>query len=107
VTTDVNEGNNNNNGGDLDCSDFNSQEEAQNELEDDPDDPNNLDADKDGIRDTYLGAVAKYGRHAHVLLAPAPWWASDTGQVARLQVDKEQGLKESYFVATPLATGGE
>jgi hypothetical protein len=34
--------------GDLDCSDFGSQEEAQNELEDNPSDPNNLDADNDG-----------------------------------------------------------
>ncbi len=34
--------------GDLDCSDFDSQEEAQNELEDNPGDPNNLDADNDG-----------------------------------------------------------
>ena len=33
--------------GDLDCADFDSQEEAQNELEDDPSDPNNLDADDD------------------------------------------------------------
>jgi hypothetical protein len=34
--------------GDLDCADFDSQEEAQNELEDDPSDPNNLDEDNDG-----------------------------------------------------------
>jgi hypothetical protein len=34
--------------GDLDCSDFDSQEEAQDEFEDDPSDPNNLDADDDG-----------------------------------------------------------
>jgi hypothetical protein len=33
---------------DLDCSDFDSQEEAQNELEEYPIDPNNLDADNDG-----------------------------------------------------------
>ncbi len=33
---------------DLDCSDFDSQEEAQNELEDNPSDPNNLDDDNDG-----------------------------------------------------------
>jgi Excalibur calcium-binding domain len=38
-----------NNGGDLDCADFDSQQEAQDELEDDPSDPNNLDADNDGI----------------------------------------------------------
>jgi hypothetical protein len=46
VTTDVNDGNNT---GDLDCSDFDSQEEAQDELDADSDDPNNLDADDDGI----------------------------------------------------------
>jgi len=34
---------------DLDCADFSSQEEAQAELERDPSDPNNLDADDDGI----------------------------------------------------------
>jgi micrococcal nuclease len=34
---------------DLDCSDFNSQEEAQDELDADPDDPNTLDLDSDGI----------------------------------------------------------
>jgi hypothetical protein len=34
--------------GDLDCSDFDYQEEARNELEDNPSDPNNLDADDDG-----------------------------------------------------------
>ena len=34
---------------DLDCADFSSQEEAQAELESDPSDPNNLDADDDGI----------------------------------------------------------
>jgi hypothetical protein len=52
VTSDgIEEDNNNsdgNNGGDLDCSDFDSQEEAQRELEEDEDDPNNLDADNDG-----------------------------------------------------------
>ena len=36
-------------GGDLDCADFASQEEAQAELEADPSDPNGLDADSDGI----------------------------------------------------------
>ena len=35
--------------GDLDCADFDSQAEAQAELESDPTDPNNLDADNDGI----------------------------------------------------------
>ena len=34
---------------DLNCDDFSSQEEAQAELESDPSDPNNLDADDDGI----------------------------------------------------------
>ncbi len=34
---------------DLDCADFQDQEEAQAELERDPSDPNNLDADNDGI----------------------------------------------------------
>ena len=33
---------------DLDCEDFDSQEEAQAELDRDPSDPNNLDADNDG-----------------------------------------------------------
>lgn len=33
---------------DLDCADFSSREEAQSELERDPDDPHNLDADNDG-----------------------------------------------------------
>jgi hypothetical protein len=35
--------------GDLDCSDFDTQEEAQAELDKDSSDPNNLDADNDGI----------------------------------------------------------
>lgn len=35
--------------GDLDCSDFGSQEEAQAEFDSDPTDPNGLDADGDGI----------------------------------------------------------
>jgi micrococcal nuclease len=35
--------------GDLDCADFASQAEAQEELNDDPSDPNNLDSDADGI----------------------------------------------------------
>lgn len=35
--------------GDLDCADFANQEEAQAVLEADPSDPNNLDADNDGI----------------------------------------------------------
>ncbi len=35
-------------GGDLDCSDFSSQEEVQEVLEDDPSDPHGLDADDDG-----------------------------------------------------------
>ena len=35
---------------DLDCEDFDSQEEAQAELNRDPSDPNNLDADNDGDR---------------------------------------------------------
>jgi len=34
---------------DLDCEDFDSQEEAQAELDRDPSDPNNLDADDDGM----------------------------------------------------------
>lgn len=34
---------------DLDCSDFDFQEDAQDELENDPDDPNNLDDDNDGV----------------------------------------------------------
>src|SRR5918997_1830340 len=33
----------------FDCASFDSQEEAQAELESDPDDPNNLDADNDGV----------------------------------------------------------
>ena len=36
-------------GGDLDCADFPTQQAAQRELESDPSDPNNLDADDDGI----------------------------------------------------------
>ena len=35
--------------GDLDCADFASQEEAQAEFDEDPDDPNRLDEDDDGI----------------------------------------------------------
>lgn len=35
--------------GDLDCSDFGSWEEAQEAYEDDPSDPNGLDADGDGV----------------------------------------------------------
>ena len=35
--------------GDLDCADFATQEEAQAELESDPDDPNDLDRDGDGV----------------------------------------------------------
>lgn len=35
--------------GDLDCADFGSQEEAQAALDADPSDPNNLDADDDGL----------------------------------------------------------
>lgn len=38
-----------NGGGDLDCDDFDSQEDAQDELNDDVDDPNGLDADNDGL----------------------------------------------------------
>src|SRR3712207_3313027 len=34
---------------DLDCSDFDTQEDAQEELESNPGDPNNLDNDNDGI----------------------------------------------------------
>ncbi len=35
--------------GDLDCADFGSQAQAQNELESDPSDPNGLDGDNDGV----------------------------------------------------------
>lgn len=35
--------------GDLDCADFDSQQEAQDVLDGDPSDPNNLDADDDGV----------------------------------------------------------
>ena len=41
---------------DLDCADFDSQAEAQAELESDPSDPNGLDADSDGIACEELGA---------------------------------------------------
>jgi Excalibur calcium-binding domain len=36
-------------GGDLDCNDFQFQEDAQAELESDPSDPHNLDNDNDGV----------------------------------------------------------
>ena len=36
-------------GGDLDCADFATQQEAQAELESEPGDPNGLDADNDGL----------------------------------------------------------
>ena len=39
---------------DLDCSDFDTQEEAQDELERDPSDPHGLDADNDGIACEHL-----------------------------------------------------
>jgi hypothetical protein len=63
----------------------------------DPDEQAPLRSAPDNVVDEipYLGAVAKYGRHAPVLLAPAPCWASDTGRVPGLQVDKEPGLKSA------------
>jgi hypothetical protein len=45
---------------DLDCSDFDSQEEARNELEDNPSDPNNLDAD-DGTACESLSSGSAHG----------------------------------------------
>ena len=42
-------------GGDRDCSDFDSQQDAQEELESDPSDPSNLDEDGDGIACESLG----------------------------------------------------
>jgi hypothetical protein len=42
-------GGGNGSGGDLDCADFATQEEAQAELDSDPSDPNGLDADSDGV----------------------------------------------------------
>src|SRR4051812_19991977 len=53
---------------DLDCEDFNTQEEAQAVLDDDPADPNNLDPNQDGI--------------ACALLPTANNRKSDTGDVA-------------------------
>ena len=43
------DGDGNGDGGDLNCDDFDSQEDAQDVVNDDTDDPNNLDADDDGL----------------------------------------------------------
>jgi hypothetical protein len=42
---------------DLDCADFSSQQEAQEELESDSSDPHGLDADNDGVACESLGAA--------------------------------------------------
>src|SRR3712207_2204487 len=47
---------------DLDCSDFDTQQEAQAELERDPSDPHGLDADKDGIACEELPSGAQQDR---------------------------------------------
>lgn len=49
---------------DLDCEDFNTQEEAQAVLDDDPSDPNNLDPNHDGIACALLPSAAEFEQAA-------------------------------------------
>ena len=59
-------------GGDLDCDDFASQAEAQENLNDDPSDPNNLDSDADGVACEDTGGTASPTASATASPSPAP-----------------------------------
>jgi hypothetical protein len=50
---------------DLDCADFNTQQEAQAELNRDPSDPHGLDADNDGIACEHLPSGAQQGQYSN------------------------------------------
>jgi hypothetical protein len=56
--------------GDMNCSDFHSQGDAQAEVRSDPSDPNKLDTDKDGFACESKGTEGLEGRGA--LTAPTP-----------------------------------
>jgi hypothetical protein len=87
------------NGDDLDCEDFTTQEEAQAVLEEDPDDPNNLDPNGDGIACALLPSETDLGE--------APQADVEVAQTAEDQQAQRRAERRAARQANQDQAGGE